>query len=348
MKDIVQRRPRRPLPHIDPLPMSIIVERGGAAESEHLVDLAVVDADGQVILGFGEIERPVFPRSAMKPLQSIALAELLRTDPNLGALSPAEHALITASHNGEDIHTDAVHALLARFGIDPQYLTCGAHWSLDQATSLTQARTMDAPSNAHNNCSGKHAGMLVLAHLMGAPLAGYHDITHPVQQRILGVMEHMTGINLMDYPHGVDGCGAPAVSGPLGNWARGFAVFADRSMLSGTRADAIIAIRDGVAAAPLMIAGTGRCCSAVAAAYGADMTVKTGAEGVFAAAFHDLGLGLLLKTRDGNKRGAEAALGAVIHILGYDEKPALARFFTPVLKNWAGDDVGKLTIPARG
>jgi len=346
MRDFPLRNPRMPLPHIDKNPLSISVERAGEQESEHLVDLAVVDVDGNVVLGFGDLERQVFPRSAMKPLQSIALAELLNQHPEHGQLSLAEYALITASHNAEDIHVGAVHHLLSRFGLDPDHLICGAHWSLDQATSLSQARSIETPTKAHNNCSGKHAGMLVLAHLMGAPLEGYHKITHPVQQRIIGVMEQMTGINLLDYPHGIDGCGAPAVSGPLGNWARGFAVFADRSMLPDHRVDAIIAIRDGIAAAPLMIAGHGRCCSGVAEHFGDVMTVKTGAEGVFAAAFHDLGLGLLLKTRDGNKRGAEAALGAVLHILGYEEKPELDQFFNPTLKNWAGEEVGKITIPS--
>lgn len=340
------RQPRLNLPHIDPSALRIVIERGGAMESEHLVDLAVVDADGHVIMGYGDIERPVFPRSAMKPLQSIALVELLQESPGLGHLTPAEHALITASHNAEDIHVDAVLTLLDRFGIDPSHLTCGAHWSLDQATSLAQARAMDAPGKAHNNCSGKHAGMLVLAHLMGVSLDGYHAISHPVQQRILGVMEHMTGIDLMQFPHGIDGCGAPAVSGPLGNWARGFAVFADHSTIPDKRAQAISALRDGIAEAPLMIAGTGRCCSAVAASYGALITAKVGAEGVYAAAFHDRGLGLMLKTRDGNKRGAEAALGAVIHALGYDHDQGLDQFFTPTLKNWAGDAVGRITIPA--
>ena len=346
MRDLHTRKPNLPLPHINEEPLSIVVERAGDKESEHQVDLAVVDIDGNVILSFGDIERQVFPRSAMKPLQSIALAELLRQYPDKGTLSPKEYALISASHNGEDLHVDAVHGLLARFDIDPEYLICGAHWSLDQATSLSQARALSEPTKAHNNCSGKHAGMLVLAQLMGAPLEGYHKISHPVQQRIVGVMEQMTGIDLMDYTHGVDGCGAPAVSGPLGNWAHGFAVFADRSTLTADRADAIISIRDGIAAAPLMIAGHGRCCSGVSSAYGDLVTVKTGAEGVFAAAFHDLGLGLLLKTRDGNKRGAEAALGAVFHILGYDHKPELDCFFNPVLKNWAGEEVGKISIPA--
>jgi L-asparaginase II len=344
-KDQHMRQPRKSLPHIDKNPLSVVVKRGDAPESEHLVDIAVVDADGHLVLSYGDAERQVFPRSAMKPLQAIAVVELIRDHPEKGAFSDAEISLITASHNGEDMHVNGVDALLTRFGLDAAQLSCGAHWSLNHAVCLEQARAMEKPTKAHNNCSGKHAGMMILGHLMGVDLGGYQNLDHPVQQRIVGVMEQMTGIDLLQYPHGIDGCGAPALSGPLGNWARGFAVFADRSKLPESRAHAIESIRNGVAAAPLMVAGTGRCCSAVADVYGPLMTVKTGAEGVFAAAFHDLGLGLALKTRDGHTRGAEVALGAVLHMLGYEYDGRLDTHFKPVLKNWTGDVVGEITLP---
>lgn len=333
--------PRLTFPFYRNDPATVVVDRAGTAESVHLVDAVVVDVDGNVVMGIGDIERSIFPRSAMKPLQSIALVEALAaTDHDL---SHEELALITASHNAEAFHVELVLALLKRLGLSADDLSCGAHWSIDQATSISQAKAMDAPTKAHNNCSGKHAGMLMLGDILGAPVKGYADLNHPVQQRILGVLEQMTGMDLMQHPYGIDGCGAPALSGPMGNWARGFAVFADPSSVSDERAAAIEAIRQGVASAPLMIAGTGRACSAVAEVYGPLMTVKTGAEGVFAAAFHNLGLGLMLKARDGNKRGAEVALGAIIDALGYDHDARLDPFFRPELRNWAGDQVGAIT-----
>lgn len=323
-------------------PAEVVVERNGALESKHLVDVVVVDAEGTVILGLGDVERNIFPRSAMKPLQAIALIEVLN-EADHGALSDDEISLICASHNAENIHVEAVLGLMEKFDLNPDTLTCGAHWSIDQATSIKQARMMDMPTKAHNNCSGKHAGMVILATVMGARAEGYAKLSHPVQQRILGVLEHMTGADLMQYPHGVDGCGAPALSGPMGNWARGFAVFADPSHVSASREKAIGMIRDAIAAKPEMMAGTGRACSAVNAAYGHDMTVKVGAEGVYGAAFHNLGLGMMLKARDGNKRGAEAALGAIIHALGYDEHEALKIFFDPIQRNWAGEETGQIS-----
>ena len=335
--------PRLSFPYHQAAPLRVNIRRNHAVESIHDIDIALVDADGRVILNCGEVDRVIFPRSAMKPLQAIAVVEQLLAD-GAAMLSLEQLALICASHNAEDIHVDGVNAMLAAMGLDHNTLSCGAHWSLHQDVSIDQARQMDQPTKAHNNCSGKHAGMLKLAQLLKAPTEGYAALNHPAQQRILGVLEAMTGTDLMQYPHGIDGCGAPALSGPLGHWARGFALFADTDSLPEARQQAIALIRQGIASAPLMIAGTGRACSMVAAAYGEKITVKTGAEAVFGAAFHDLGLGLMLKARDGNKRASEFALGAVIHALGYDDDDRLTPFFKPTLKNWAGEVTGDITL----
>ena len=336
-------QPRLTFPHHQATPLRVHIRRNQAVESVHDVDITMVDTDGHVVLHCGDPERLVFPRSAMKPLQAIALVEALLAD-GRDMLSAQELALICASHNAEDIHVDAVNAMLFDMGLDHETLSCGAHWSLNQEVSIAQARRMTHPTKAHNNCSGKHTGMVKLAQLINAPINGYAALNHPVQQRILGVLEAMTGTDLMQYPHGVDGCGAPALSGPIGHWARGFALFADPSSLPERRQQAIALIRQGIAASPMMIAGTGRACSAVAETFGATITVKTGAEGVFAAAFNDLGLGMMLKARDGNKRAAEFALGVVIQALGYDGDDHLNPFFKPILRNWAGDLVGDIIL----
>lgn len=338
------RQPRHTLPLHSSDPLYVSVTRGGAEESMHLVDVALCDADGAVLIGLGDVERPVFPRSAMKPLQSIALAEKLPEMDSKLRLSPRELSLICASHNAQAAHVEAVQTLLGRFDLSPDLLSCGAQWSGDQETLIEQARSMDQPHKIHNNCSGKHAGMLVLGHLMGAPANNYAAITHPVQQTILGVLENMTGVDLLSHPHGVDGCGAPALSAPLGNWARAFALFAGGGDLSERRATACAAIRDGVAAEPFMIAGDRRLCTALNREFGSLITAKTGAEGVFAAGFHDLGLGVMVKARDGNRRAAEVALGAVVHALGYDIPSSLTPYIQPELCNWAGDVVGAIHV----
>ena len=316
------------------------IYRAGEIESQHLVDIAVCDAKGEIILRRGAYNRLVFPRSAMKPLQAIALIETLIETSHIDRLSQGDISVICASHNGASEHSAQVSELLAKFELQPDQLMCGAHWSLNQAALIDQVRTHEQPAKIHNNCSGKHAGMLILAQILGISPDNYHHPDHPVQQKINAVLNEMTGQQLDRMAIGVDGCGAPAPTGYLHHWATGFARFANPTDLSPLRQEAVRRIAEAIAAAPLLIAGHGRACSAVNAAYGQDVTVKIGAEGVYAASFHATGLGLMLKARDGHMRAAEVALGAVISYLGFEMKPACAPFFQPELKNWAGTQTG--------
>ena len=332
------------LPFVSSEPLSVLVNRNGFCESSHQVDVAVCGADGEVVLGLGNVESVIFPRSAMKPLQAIALVEVLQRSAGAEQLSDSEVALICSSHNGEMLHVDAVRDLLGKFDVDIDDLICGAHWSMHEETMVSQVRTLEAPHQVHNNCSGKHAGMMILSKLLSSKSVGYEKLSCEAQQRILGTLEFMTGVDLMQHTTGVDGCGAPVFSAPLGNWARAFALFAGGGELPDERTAACQKIRKCIASHPLHIAGKDRSCSAVNAAYGEAITVKVGAEGVYSAAFHELGLGAMIKVRDGNKRGAEVALGAVIQSLGYQMQDSLAGFFEPKLRNWAGEVVGDITI----
>ena len=141
-------KPLIALPSNTPTPLNVHINRNGFKESSHQVDVAVCDADGSVILGMGDVESVIFPRSAMKPLQSIALIELLKTVEDIPEISEAEVALICASHNGETLHTEAVQGLLGKFNISIDELVCGGHWSMHQETMMSQVRSMDEPHNA--------------------------------------------------------------------------------------------------------------------------------------------------------------------------------------------------------
>ena len=336
--------PRQTLPLHSDEPLTVKVNRNHTMESYHAVDIAVCDADGKVIIGLGDVERPIFTRSAMKPLQAIALAEKYAQSDMMPVIEDTEWSLICASHNGQPIHSAAVSHMLTKFDLEPDRLSCGAHWSIERNAMVEQVQNLKAPERIHNNCSGKHSGMLILARLMGVANDGYAAITHPVQQSIIGVLDTITGVDVLSHAHGIDGCGALAVSAPLGNWARAFALFANHNQLPPHRAEACARIISGIASAPLLLAGERRLCSALAAAFGTRITGKTGAEGVYAAALHELGLGVVLKCRDGQTRAAEVALGAVLHAIGYNIPASLDNFFRPVLRNWEGDEIGDITF----
>lgn len=324
-------------------PLVVEVTRGDMVESRHRATVAVVDADGKVVRAWGDIERPVYGRSAIKPLQALPLVETGAAD--RFAVSPAELALACASHSCEPRHIDAVAAWLDRMGLSPADLECGSHLPMEEQAMKAVIRNETPLTGLYNNCSGKHAGFLATALHKGEPTKGYIRFEHPVQQRILGVLEQVCGLDLGRAPRGIDGCGIPVIGIPLGNIALGMARLADPDELPEPRAAAARRIVAAMVAEPFMVAGTGRFCTVMMEALGGKAVLKTGAEGVYCAALPELGLGVALKVDDGAGRAAEVAMGAVLVHLGViDEalRRRVADSLTPPVLNRAGRETGRV------
>ncbi|MCG8594614.1 MAG: asparaginase [Kiloniellales bacterium] len=328
-------------------PVLVEATRGAMVESRHRAAVAVVDIEGRVVLRAGEIERPVYARSAIKPLQALALVESGAVEAfGLGA---AELSLACASHNGEPRQVETVGAWLDRIGCTADDLECGAHLPYHQESLEALLRSGTEPSTLHNNCSGKHAGFLSVARHLGHPTAGYIRYDHPVQQQVLGILETLTGLDLSAGPRGIDGCGIPVLGIPLGNLALAMARFARPDDQPEARRAACRRLQQALAAEPFMIAGSGRFCTRVIEATQGRALVKTGAEGVFCGALPELGLGFALKVDDGATRAAEVVCGRVLRrlgVIGEAETAALAAVFQPTLLNRAGRTVGELRTAA--
>ena len=331
-------------PFISNEPLRISINRNEAQESVHEVDIVLCDASGNIKFGMGDYERDIFPRSAMKPLQAIALVETNNHINNSPQLSEEEIALICASHNGERSHTSLVTSLLKKFDLNINSLICGGHWSLEQETFIEQIKTMEKPNETHNNCSGKHAGMLILAKLLQSSTEKYVHIQHEAQIKILDKLEAMTGLDVLNNVIAIDGCGAPAYRAPLINWAKAYALFAGGGNLPNITRESCLKIRNSIANNPYFVAGRNRACTDINKAFGKKITVKVGAEGVYSAAFHELEFGMTLKSRDGDKRGAEVALCAVLQALGYQIPKTVRRYSTRDIYNWSGEKVGNITL----
>lgn len=324
-------------------PVLVEVLRGPIVESRHRGSFAVVDAAGKVVRSAGVINAPVYPRSAVKPLQALPLIETGAADAL--ALTPREVALACASHKGEPAHVDAVQAWLATAGLDGGALECGAHPPFDPTVAAALARQDAQPSPLHNNCSGKHTGFLCTAVHLGEDPRGYIQPGHPVQKRVAAALAEMTGADLEAAPCGCDGCGIPTYGISLRALARGMARMVDTAGLGPVRARAAGRILDAMAAEPFYVSGTGSFVTECMAAAGDAVRVKTGAEGVYAAALPRLGYGVALKVEDGATRASELAMAALLRSLGcFDEERqhALGKFLDPVVRNVAGLPVGAL------
>ena len=324
-------------------PVVVEAMRGARVESRHRGAGAVVDADGAAALVFGEVDEPVFPRSAVKALQSLPLVESGAADAL--RLSEAEIALACASHSGAAAHVETAAAMLAKAGLDAASLACGAHWPLGEDAARALARAGQTPSPLHNNCSGKHAGFLCLACASGWQTKGYEQAAHPVQRAAKAAIEDVTGAALGEDVCATDGCSIPTYAVPLRALALGFARLATGARLAPRRAAAAKRIFAAAAANPAMVAGEGRFDTAVMRLFGRRVFVKTGAEGVYCAALPELGLGLAVKADDGATRAAQAMIAALIRrFLPADgeDRARLEPFAAPVLRNWNGIAVGSL------
>ncbi|WP_181707718.1 asparaginase [Chthonobacter rhizosphaerae] len=326
-------------------PVLAEVTRGDLVESRHTGAVAVVDGDGRVVFSVGDIDSPVFPRSAVKAFQALPLIETGAADRfSFGA---SELALALSSHNGERRHVDTARSMLAAAGLNEGCLECGAQWPSSPKDQATLHR-MGAPAGrVHNNCSGKHSGFLCAAVAMGVDPKGYVKADHPLMREVIAAGEAMTGAPHAADLSGTDGCSIPTFAVPLKAIAHGFARFVTGTGLSATRKAACDRLRAAAAAEPFQVAGTGRFCTRAMEILGARAFVKTGAEGVFTAALPETGLGVAIKIDDGAARASEVAVAALlVDILGIDggdpvgeRMRALVR---PQIRNWAGERCGEV------
>ncbi len=323
-------------------PVFVEATRGGIVESQHRGAFAVVTADGAPVASAGDIDHAVFPRSAIKAFQALPVVESGAAD-RFG-FTPEEIALCCASHGGEARHTQSATRMLAKVGVSADQLECGGHWPTHQHTTKCMLSNGKRFGQIHNNCSGKHAGMLALAAHLGADPAGYIGIDHPVQHAVLETLQSMCEVDLSEAPVGIDGCSVPTWAFPLRNMALGFARFGASQSLGGARRRAADRIIEAVRAHPFMVAGTASACTVLMEAVPRAF-VKIGAEGVYCACVPHAGLGIALKCDSGSSDAAEISIAGVLAALpvwSENEQGALADLAARPLLNRRKTEVGVL------
>ena len=304
-------------------PVVAEVTRGGIVESRHRGAYAVVDQTGHVVAAEGAIAAAIYPRSGVKAFQCLPVIESGAAD-RFG-FTDEEIALCCASHNGEAAHQRVARSMLAKAGNAEALYECGAHWPYHEDTRMALIRHGETCLAVHNNCSGKHAGMLALARQLGADPHGYARPDHPVQRLIATTMGALCDVDLDAQPSGIDGCSVPTWAIPLRNLALGFARFARPDFAAARR------IIEAVRAHPFMVGGTGDFDTLIMEAV-PRLFIKTGAEGVYCACIPHAGLGIALKIDDGASRAAEVAIASVLAGLDVwtaEEKATLDSFPPP-------------------
>ena len=328
------------------------VKRGSITESRHRGYIVAVEPDGNIVASLGDPRYVTFLRSSAKPFQALPL--LLTGAADHFGFTDREVALACASHNGEPIHTEIAASMLKKIGLGPEALKCGVHepYSVEAAAEL-RARG-EEPNVLHNNCSGKHIGMLAVALHIGAPIENYDSPESPVQKAIADVVSEFTGVPVTDMAVGTDGCGAPIFGITMRAMALAYArlVSPPANFDQATR-DACERIVRVMTTYPELIGGTSqRLDTEVMRAARGRVVSKVGAEGVYTAGVKPCeewprGLGVALKIEDGDdKRARPTVVIEALRQLGVlrDESlEAVAKYaFFPVT-NRRGDVVGEIS-----
>jgi L-asparaginase II len=325
---------------MEQLSLDVVVTRGAIIESRHRVHAAVARASGELIASARNPEIVTPWRSCAKPFQVMPLIESGGFDST--GWGDDELALACASHGGEPEHVALAASMLASIGMEEGDLACGPHDPLSQRGQKALRELGAHPTRLHNNCSGKHAGMLARAHSAGWPSYGYERQDHPVQQECLAEVARWTGLAPGGIGQAVDGCGVVVFAMPLEAMARAYARLGDAARRSVEIPSRIV---HAMQTRPFLIGGTDRFDSALIKATEGRVIAKIGAEGVHSVVIVDEGIGFAIKVEDGAQRAQYSAVIRVLQHFGVlpQELPQrLAEFMHRSIRNTRGEVVGEV------
>jgi L-asparaginase II len=303
--------------------------RSGFTESVHLGDAVVVDPTGAIVRSWGDPEREVFPRSAGKPAQAVAMVR--------HGLDLPDHllALATSSHGGERFHLAGVQAMLGMVGLTASDLQTPADYPLDPYERDVWVAAGRRPAAIAMTCSGKHAAMLITCEINGWPTSTYLEPEHPLQQAIRWQVEALAGEAVEHV--GVDGCGAPVLSLTLAGLARSLSRCVTGEPHSPGRT-----VATAMARYPEFVGGANADVTILMRAV-PGLVAKQGFEGVGIAALPD-GTAVGVKVRDGSERARQVAVAAILASLdGVAEEQLEGLRTVPVLGG--GAVVGEVSSP---
>lgn len=327
----------------DKIDLLLKIYRGKLEDLYTFGSLVVVDKDGKIIFSKGNPNEINFPRSSAKLMQ--AMVPL-----SLGAvekfnLSPKEVAQICASHSGEDFHIKTVSGILEKIGLDESYLKCGPHYPFKKDVTENMIKNNEKPRDIHNNCSGKHSGMLMSAIILNESLDDYYKIDHPVQKLITEMISNLCEFNISRDYISVDGCGVPVHALPLYNFAHGMAKLSDYENLPDNLSNYAKEIIEDIGENSIYTSGSDRIDHLLIEKHKGELIVKSGANGFFGGLLPDKKYGFAIKTYDGNSDTRNVILIHLLKILGVikkDEYDYYDKIADKTIRNHRGEKVGEI------
>ncbi len=308
------------------------IERSGMVESRHIGAAAVCDTDGRLLLGVGDVEATIYPRSTLKPVQAVAM---LRAG---ASFANDELVLAASSHCGSPAHLAVVERMLADDHRNEDSLQCPPLWPLGSEQRAALQAAGSGPTRLTNNCSGKHAGMLRASDALGADAHAYLQAEHPVQRLVRDGVAEFTGVP--ERILAVDGCGSPMPATTLRGLAR-----ATARISSGVDAESR-QVMQAVLAEPWAIDGVGRANTLVIERWGA--LAKLGTEGVLVIGT-PAGVAVAVKILDGSMRATTPVAISMLAAVGAIDAAAAEGFIAQTSERVVAGatEIGRLLVSIR-
>ena len=320
------------------MPILCRVTRGDLTESIHVAFAVAVDEKDEILFSTGDPYHLTCIRSSLKPFQAAAAIKAGAMD--AAGFTEKEIALACASHKGEDMHVDTARSMLEKLGLTVDDYECGAHFPSDKITRRQMIKDGKEPEAIHNNCSGKHAGMLALAKHLGEGTTGYIKKNHPVQKVIFQLIEEYTG--LRNIPTELDGCSVPTPFMSLETIARLF------QKLGSGKCPELNCVFDAMCAHPELVGGTNHFDSLFIKALEGRGITKVGGESVRGVTIRKENggcIGLAIKVLDGNFRALPIATMKLLEnleLLMDGELRKLDKFRVRILRNHNQFEIGRI------
>lgn len=319
------------------------VKRGNIVECAHRGYIAVVDYKGNVLASVGNPQHVTYARSTVKPLQALPLLESGAAE-SFG-LTDEELVVVCSSHSGQDAHVHNVQSILRKAGVDQLCIQCGPHLPLHKDTAKRMRERGEEPIPLHNNCSGKHAGMLALGQYIGADLSTYLQLLNPIQQHMLHTVADMCKLSAEQLETGIDGCGVPVFAMPIEKLGYAMACFGHPIDLPEKRAEACRRLIGAIQKYPLHLAGETRFETELMQITNSKVIAKSGADGIFILTVPNKGMGIVIKAEDGSHRAVFPTVVETLkqlELIDANQLKALKRFHQQDNVNWAGTKVGEI------
>jgi len=316
----------------------VAVTRGNVIENIHQGIAIAIDSNYRIIKKWGDTTAEIFPRSALKPIQTFGIIST-GTDKAL-KLKDEQIALATSSHHAETIHVDMVKLWLKELKLEEEDLTLGSAWPLSPKRKDYILRHEGRKSKLYHNCSGKHCGQLSICVHQKFKTLNYQDPKHPVQKLFIQNLEKLSETKINHI--GIDGCGLPAPSLPLERFAYALTKFADPAKLDGVDKKAVMKVFECCVKFPVLFGGSESVNSILTKSSKKKILVKNGADGVFSAIIPDEKMAIVVKIKDGNMTAAEIAIAGLLRDLKILDNDEVKKLISQPITNSAGKRSGKM------